>query len=227
MLLVLIVEDDADLALGLRHNLEFEGYRVLHAADGARGLETAVKEKPDLVILDVMLPKMDGLEVCRELRARGRTMPILMLTAKSQEVDKVVGLELGADDYLTKPFGLRELLARVKALVRRAERRLAGPGEVSVGEWTVDCNRYEARSQGKSTRALSHFEAEILALLARRPGEVVSRGEILQEVWGVDAGPTDRTVDNYVVKLRRALEPDPRNPRHIVTVHGAGYKLVP
>lgn len=225
MALVLVVEDEPDLVLGLRHNLELEGYRVLHAADGVRGLELAIKEKPDCVILDVMMPKMDGLEVCRQLRSRGHEMPILMLTAKSQEVDKVVGLEMGADDYLTKPFGLRELLARVKALLRRTQRRMSRPDTVVVAGWTVDCRRFEAR-KGKVVRALSRYEADILALLAQRVGEVVSRNDILNEIWGLDAYPSDRTVDNYIVKLRKAVEPDPRQPRHLVTVHGVGYRLV-
>ncbi len=223
---ILVVEDEPDLLVGLRQNLEVEGYRVLHAGDGARGLETAVKEKPDLVILDIMIPRMDGLEVCRQLRARGQTTPILMLTAKSQEVDKVVGLEMGADDYLTKPFGLRELLARVKALLRRASRRVDLPVVVRVGDWEIDCNAFAAR-KGKTTRPLGRYEADILALLARRANQVVTRNEILNEVWGIDAYPSDRTVDNYIVKLRRLVEKDAKNPRHILTVHGAGYKLVP
>ncbi|MBI2191041.1 MAG: response regulator transcription factor [Planctomycetes bacterium] len=222
---ILIIEDETDLLLGLRRNLEFEGYQVIQATDGEKGLDLAIREKPDGIILDIMIPKRDGLEVCQDLRARGYSTPILMLTAKSQEMDKVVGLEVGADDYVTKPFGLRELLARLKALLRRAARRAGRPETLQVGRWTVDCSRFEARV-GKTVCSLSHYEVDLLALLAQRAGEVVTRNEILNEIWGIEAYPTDRTVDNYIVKLRKKFEKHPRKPRHILTVHGVGYKFV-
>ncbi|MBI5367255.1 MAG: response regulator transcription factor [Planctomycetes bacterium] len=226
MALILVIEDEPDLVLGLRRNLEAEGFRVLHALDGAHGLELAIKETPDCVILDWMLPKLDGLEVCRRLRAAGRRVPVLMLTARGQEVVKVVGLEVGADDYVVKPFGVRELVARVKALLRRATGGVVRAEKLQVGAWEIDCARFEAR-RGAESRSLSRYEVELLALLARRPGEAVGRQEILNQVWGMDASPTDRTIDNYVVKLRRTLEEDPKRPRYLLTVHGIGYKLVP
>lgn len=222
---VLIVEDEPDMVRGLADNLRMEGHEVHAVSDGAKAVETVVKQRPDVILLDVMLPNLDGLEVCREIRARAISTPIVMLTARGQEVDRVLGLELGADDYVTKPFSLRELLARIKAVLRRTRRHPRDVGEIRVGDWVVDARRYEA-VRGRTRVALSHYEVQVLRILVERRDEVVSRNEILNEVWGIDALPTDRTVDNYVVKLRQKLEKDPRRPRHILTVHGAGYKFV-
>jgi DNA-binding response OmpR family regulator len=224
-LTILVVEDEADLLRGLRDNLSYEGYRVLTATDGEKGLSLAMKEKPDLVILDWMMPGMDGLTVCRELRGRGNQAPVVFLTARGQEVDRVLGLEMGADDYITKPFSVRELAARVKAILRRAAGMAARPAVFRAGEAEVDASSFTAK-KGKKTVELGRYEAEILRVLAQRRGQVVSRNEILNEVWGLDANPTDRTVDNYIVKIRQKIEKDPKNPRALVTVHGAGYKLV-
>ena len=222
---ILVVEDEADILRGLRDNLSYEGWRVLTAADGEKGLALALKEKPDLVILDWMLPGMDGLAVCRELRARGAMTPVVFLTARGQEVDRVLGLEMGADDYVTKPFSVRELMARVKAILRRAAGTAARPAKFAIGDLEVDANAFTAK-RGKKNIELGRYETEILRLLAQRKGQVISRNEILNEVWGVDAYPTDRTVDNYIVKLRQKIERDPKNPKLLITVHGAGYKVV-
>ncbi len=222
---VLIIEDEPDMVRGLVDNLRMEGYEVHSVSDGAKAVETIVKQKPDVILLDLMLPNKDGMEICREVRARAIQTPILMLTAKGQEVDRVLGLEMGADDYVTKPFSLRELLARIKAILRRTAKIPKAAGEIKVGEWVVDPRRYEAAS-GKKRVPLSHYEVQVLRMLVERRDEVVSRNEILNEVWGIDAFPTDRTVDNYIVKLRQKLERDPKRPRHILTVHGAGYKFV-
>lgn len=222
---ILVVEDEPDILRGLRDNLSFEGWRVLAAGDGEKGLALALKEKPDVVILDWMLPGMDGLAVCRELRGRGAMMPVVFLTARGQEVDRVLGLEMGADDYVTKPFSVRELVARIKAILRRSAGTAARPARFALGDLEVDADAFTAK-RGKKTIGLGRYEAEILRLLAQRRGQVVSRNEILNEVWGVDAYPTDRTVDNYIVKLRQKIERDPKNPRVLLTVHGAGYKVV-
>jgi len=222
---ILVVEDEADLLRGLRDNFAYEGYRVLTAADGEKGLALALKEKPDLVILDWMLPAMDGLAVCRELRARGSMTPVVFLTARGQEVDRVLGLEMGADDYVTKPFSVRELAARVKAILRRAAGMASRPSTFALGDLHVDAGSFIAR-RGKKEIPLGRYEAELLRVLAQRKGQAVSRTDILNEVWGVDAYPSDRTVDNTVVKLRQKIERNPRNPRMLLTVHGVGYKLV-
>jgi len=222
---VLVIEDEADIRRALRDNLSFEGYRVLEAGNGEAGLAAALKEKPDLVLLDWMLPGMDGLAVCRELRARGSMIPGVFLTARGQEIDRVLGLEIGADDYVTKPFSVRELLARVKAILRRASGASNRPGRFRIGDLDVDAEGFVAR-RGKKEIPLGRFEAEILRLLAHRKGAAVPRNDILAEIWGVEAYPTDRTVDNYIVKLRQKIEKDPRNPRLLLTVHGVGYKLV-
>lgn len=182
-------------------------------------------ERPRLVVLDLMIPGVDGLGVCREIRARGLKIPILILTAKSGEIDKVLGFELGADDYVTKPFSVLELIARVKALLRRAEPQ---PGETNVldlGDARVDLERYEVTRNGEITE-LYHYEAEILRLLVRREGRIVARDEILDKVWGEDSFPTARTIDFHVCNLRKKVEVDPRKPRHSLTAHGVGYRFV-
>ena len=222
---ILVVEDEPDMVLGLQDNLQFEGYQVEVATDGEKALEIAQKVCPDLVILDIMIPKINGFEVCKQLRQKGMDVPIIMLTAKSQEVDKVLGLELGADDYITKPFSIRELLARVKAVLRRPRRPPQKIDSYEFGNVKVDFPKQVAVKAGTPVD-LSHYEAEILRLLIANKGEPISRNRILDEVWGYELYPTTRTIDNHVVKLRQKVEDDPHNPTHIVTVHGMGYKFV-
>lgn len=223
---IVIVEDEPELALGLRDNLEFEGHQVACAADGKTGLRLVKQQPTDLVLLDIMLPDVDGFEVCRRLRAAGYTMPIVILSARGQEIDKVRGLELGADDYVTKPFSLRELLARLHAALRRAggapAARQAG---FALGDRQVDLVRQIVITpQGEVP--LGYYESEILRMLYEHVGEAVPRADMLNRIWGVGVGPADRTVDNHIVSLRRKLEPDPAKPRHILTAHAVGYKLV-
>ncbi|MEM6784538.1 MAG: response regulator transcription factor [Bacteroidota bacterium] len=224
---ILIVEDEPAMRDGLRDNLEFEGYDVDTAPDGEAGLAALRDKRYDLCLLDVMMPVRSGFDVCRTARAEGVTTPIIMLTAKGQELDKVRGLEYGADDYVVKPFSLRELLARVKAVLRRG-----APTEVSdqatVGRLHVDFHTYEATLDG-GPATLTHLEFEVLRYFHTRPSEPVSRDQLLTDVWGYDGDdlPTTRTVDNFILKLRQKLEPDPARPRHLLTVHGVGYKYVP
>lgn len=223
---VVIIEDEPDLALGLRDNLEFEHHSVGHAATGEQGLRLVAQQPPDLVLLDIGLPDIDGFEVCRRLRAAGYAMPIIILTARGQEIDKVRGLELGADDYVTKPFSLRELMARVHAALRRGERQATSAHvQFHVGDRQVDLTRQQITTPTGEI-PLGYYEAEILRMLHERVGEAVPRTDLLERIWGVGAGPADRTVDNHIVSLRRKLEPDPKNPRHILTAHAVGYKLV-
>jgi two-component system alkaline phosphatase synthesis response regulator PhoP len=226
---LLVVEDEAHLAEVIADNLEFEGYQVEVVGDGLKALERIQAERPDLVLLDVMLPGLDGFEVCRRLRDDRNDVPILFLTARSSDDDRVKGLELGGDDYLGKPFDLRELMLRVKAILKRA-RWFEGPSvagdQLALGDAVVDFKRYVAQV-GQDEIELSQREVMILRCLAERPGEVVERSEMLDRVWGYDAFPTSRTIDNFIVRLRRVLEPDPKNPRYIHTVRGAGYRLTP
>ena len=224
---ILVVEDDLAILRGLKDNLEFESYEVLTAEDGERGYAILKEKKPDLVILDLMLPKMSGYELCRKVRNEGITTPILMLTARGEEKDRVAGLDEGADDYVTKPFSVPELLARVRALIRRVELTKTGdlPAELRFDDVSVDFRRYEARKSGKKVE-MSRKEFGILRLLAARAGEVVRREELLDEVWGYDQYPTTRTVDNHIAFLRGKLEEDPANPRRLITVYGVGYRLV-
>ncbi|MFW6162307.1 MAG: response regulator transcription factor [Planctomycetota bacterium] len=222
---ILIVEDEPDMVMGLKDNLELEGYQVLTATDGQAALDVACSEVPDLILLDLMLPKVNGFEVCKQLRQKGMDVPIVMLTAKSQEVDKILGLELGADDYITKPFSIRELLARVKAVLRRPRKPPQKIDSYTFGDVTVDFRKQVAVKDGEPLD-LSHYEAEILRLLIQNKGEPISRNRILDEVWGYELYPTTRTIDNHVVKLRQKIEDDPHSPVHIVTVHGMGYKFI-
>lgn len=223
---ILVAEDESDMAMGLRDNLQFEGYEVIVAEDGEAALSAAVTQNPDLILLDIMMPKMNGLEVCRRVREAGYTIPILMLTAKSQEIDIVRGLEVGADDYVAKPFSIRELLARVKAALRRTG---AGKGlsrVLRIGETTVDLVKGKVE-RGQEMFNLGHFELEILKMLVENAETPVDRAKLLDVIWGLEGFPTTRTVDNHIVSLRRKVEPDPKHPRHIVTVHSIGYKFVP
>ncbi|MBV8115943.1 MAG: response regulator transcription factor [Silvibacterium sp.] len=222
---ILIVEDEPNMVAGLRDNFEFEGYQVITARDGIEGLQRALDESPDLVVLDVMMPRMSGLEVCKQLRAKRASLPIIMLTARGQEVDKVVGLELGADDYVTKPFSIRELLARVKAILRRAAAGPKNPEQHSFGDVEVDLRRCRVVKSGKLLD-VSSKEFELLKYFISHSGETLSRDRLLEDVWGYDNFPTTRTVDTHLVRLRQKLEPDPEQPQYFLTVHGTGYRFV-
>ncbi len=222
---VLVVEDDAAILRGLTDNLEAESYEVLTAKDGEAGYAILEQEEPDLVILDLMLPKLSGYEICQRARSEGMTVPILMLTAKGTESDRVLGLDLGADDYVTKPFSVRELLARVRALLRRGQSADTVPDELEFDDVVVDFKSFEAHKGGEVIK-LTRKEFGTLRFLAGRRGEVVRRDELLREVWNYKRYPTTRTVDNHVASLRSKIEKDPADPRHLLTVHRVGYKLV-
>ena len=220
---ILIVEDEPNMVAGLRDNFEYEGYEVLTASDGAEGLGRALNDAPDLVVLDVMMPKMSGLDVCKQLKAKRPSIPVIMLTARSQEVDKVVGLELGADDYVTKPFSIRELLARIKAVLRRAH---GGSQErYAFGDVAVNLRTCQVTRDGKPVE-FSAKEFDLLKYFLCHPGEALSRDRLLEKVWGYNSFPTTRTVDAHIVHLRQKLELKPEEPRFILTVHGVGYKFV-
>ncbi len=223
---ILVIEDDPAILRGLADSLWRESYEVLTAADGESGLRMAMEKHPDLLILDLMLPKLSGYEVCRQMRAKGLTTPILMLTARGEEGDRVLGLDLGADDYVTKPFSLRELLARVRALLRRAQPPQALIDELRVNDVAVDFKKYEATAGGRPLE-LTRREFQLLRALASRPGEVVSRSELLDQVWGLDEYPTTRTVDTHIAALRAKIERDPAKPEHLLTMRGVGYKWIP
>ena len=223
---ILIIEDEPDLLRGLEINLRAEGYEVLSAARGDTGLELALRERPDLVLLDIMMPGMNGFDVCRELRRKGFEAPVIMLTAKGEEVDRIVGLEIGADDYVTKPFSIRELLARIRVRLRRhSPAPVASGGKLRFGDVEVDFDKQEAFRGGERVE-LTGKESEVLRLLSRRRGEIVTRDRLLEEVWGYETYPTTRTVDNHILRLRQKLEEDPGNPRHILSVYGEGYKFI-
>ena len=227
---VLLVEDNEKLALGLRNNLEFEGYAVLVAPDAASGLAFAQAPGADVIILDLMLPDMDGYRVLRELRGRGDETPVLILTALGEEGDKVRGFRSGADDYVTKPFGLLELLARVDALLRRRPSARSGNGggaapRFAFGEVVIDTATHTV-TRGGAAVTLRPREYELLVALVRRNGQVATRLELLREVWGYDESVVSRTVDTHMLELRRKLEPDPANPRHLLTVRKTGYRIV-
>jgi DNA-binding response OmpR family regulator len=223
---ILIVEDEPGMVAGLRDNFEYEGYQVLSAMDGVSGLERALSDSPDLVILDVMMPRMSGLDVCKQLKAKRPSVPIIMLTARGQEVDKVVGLELGADDYVTKPFSIRELLARVKAVLRRAGTPLQqDKNRYAFGDVEVNLRSCQVSRQGKPLD-FSSKEFELLKYFLAHPGEALSRDQLLEQVWGYDRFPTTRTVDAHIVRLRQKLEPKPDDPHYFLTIHGVGYKFV-
>ncbi len=223
---ILVAEDESDIAGGLRDNLEFEGYEVIIAADGEAALDAVAQQSPDLVLLDLMMPKVDGLEVCRRIRQQGYRIPILMLTAKSQEMDLLRGLEVGADDYITKPFSVREVLARVKAALRRTDVGRGLSRILRIGEATIDLIKGKVQ-RGDQVFNLGHFELEILKMLVEHGETPVERNKLLDVIWGLEGFPITRTVDNHIVSLRRKVEPDPKHPQHIVTVHSIGYKFVP
>ena len=222
---ILIVEDEPNMVAGLRDNFEYEGYEVLTASDGAEGLGRALKDAPDLVVLDVMMPKMSGLEVCKQLKVKRPSLPVIMLTARGQEVDKVVGLELGADDYVTKPFSIRELLARIKAVLRRARVDSTVQERYAFGDVEVNLRTCQVARAGKPIE-FSAKEFDLLKFFLWHSGEALSRERLLEEVWGYSRFPTTRTVDAHIVRLRQKLEPKPEEPRFILTIHGIGYKFV-
>jgi DNA-binding response OmpR family regulator len=220
----LLIEDEAPMRTVLKDILETEGFRVLTAADGESGLEMAIREKPDAILLDIMLPKLDGFALCAELRKLEVPTPVLMLTARNQVQDRVTGLDAGADDYLAKPFSTQELLARVRALLRRIQRPSRIPTSLTLGEVHIDLAQQTAR-RGSASLHFTAKEYSILRLMAAAGGEPVTRERFLDVVWGYAAFPTTRTVDNHIASLRAKIEPDPENPRWITTVHGVGYRL--
>jgi DNA-binding response OmpR family regulator len=222
---ILIVEDEPAMVAGLRDNFEYEGYEVISADDGVKGLERVFADEPDLVVLDVMMPRMSGLEVCKQVKAKRPTVPIIMLTARGQEIDKVVGLELGADDYVTKPFSIRELMARVKAVLRRTSLQTVVPPVYRFGDVEVNVRGNEVRRAGRAVE-LSTKEFALLAYFIAHPAETLTRDRLLDAVWGYENYPNTRTVDTHIVHLRQKLEPNPEEPRFFVTVHGSGYKFV-
>jgi len=221
---ILIVEDEEAILMALEDNLKLEGYEVESATDGEKGFSMASEGKFDLIILDIMLPRMDGFEVCKQLRQAGNTTPIMMLTAKSQEIDKVLGLELGADDYVTKPFSPRELLARVKALLRRSKQAQQGIDLYAFGDVEVDFKRYEVKKAGQAIY-LTALEFSLLHFLVQNKGQVITRDTILDDVWGKDVYIQPRTVDKHIAELRKKIEDDPASPEHIIGVRGVGYKF--
>jgi len=222
---ILIVEDEPAMVAGLRDNFEYEGYEVISANDGVEGLGLAIKENPDLVVLDVMMPLMSGLDVCKQLKARRPALPIIMLTARGQEIDKVVGLELGADDYVTKPFSIRELMARVKAVLRRVSPPPTTPEVYRFGDVEVNVRSNDVRRAGAAVE-LSSKEFALLVYFVAHPAETLSRDRLLDAVWGYENYPNTRTVDTHILHLRQKLEPNPEEPRLFLTVHGSGYKFV-
>jgi DNA-binding response OmpR family regulator len=221
---ILIVDDEPEMVRGLEDNLRFEGYQTIAAGDGQRGLALALSEAPDLILLDVMMPGMSGWDVCRALRGRGLDTPVIMLTARGAEVDRVQGLELGADDYVTKPFSVRELMARIRAVLRRPGPRQKFV-EFAFGDVRVHLRARQAFKGGREVR-LTRKEFDLLRYLVEHPGEVITRDRLLDEVWGYDRFPTTRTVDTHILRLRQKFENDPERPAHILTAHGQGYRFV-
>jgi DNA-binding response OmpR family regulator len=226
---ILIIEDDPAIVRGLKDTLEDESFEVLTASDGKEGYDKIIRENPDLIILDLMLPKLDGFDLCRRVRSERVPTPILILTARGAEADRIKGLDLGGDDYVVKPFSLLELLARVRALLRRPPPASAAANDrtstLEFGDVVIDFRRFEARKAGRALE-MSRKEYGILRCLASRAGVVVTRDELLDEVWGIDSYPTTRTVDNHMSMIRAKIEDNPAEPKYLITVHGVGYKLV-
>ena len=221
---VLIVEDDEAMSTALRDGFSYEGFEVAVARDGAQGLRLATQTSPDVIILDVMLPKMSGLDICKKIRSEKNEVPIIMLTARGQEIDKVLGLRTGADDYITKPFGFMELMARVEAVLRRVKPAAKQTDGCRFGDVEVDFKKCEARKAGKPIE-LSARELRLLEYFVGHRGEVLGRERLMDAVWGYESGSISRTVDMHIAKLRRKIEDRPENPHHILTVHGIGYKF--
>jgi DNA-binding response OmpR family regulator len=222
---ILIIEDEKDLVTGLKFNLEARDYEVSSAYDGEAGYFKALDEHPDLVILDLMLPKLNGFEVCKRLKKEVPEIPIIMLTAKSQESEIVTGLELGADDYITKPFSVLELIARIKTVLRRAQPHSSVPEVYKFDDLEINFKKYAARKKGMPLK-LSPREFEILQYFMKKRGEIISRDDLLNQIWGYDSFPNTRTVDAHIAKLRQKIEDEPDDPKFIITVHGLGYKFL-
>ncbi|MFH1434224.1 MAG: response regulator transcription factor [Pseudomonadota bacterium] len=223
---ILVVEDEPDMAAGLQDAIEIEGYKVITTGLGKEAIGIARSTRPACVLLDLMLPDCDGLKVCEEIRSFNQSVPIIMLTAKSQEVDKLRGFKCGADDYVTKPFSVAELLVRIEAVMRRTKKAGAkAPETFKAGSSVINLRLQTVTTKGKVYQ-LGYYEAEILRLLYEKANQPISRDEILNRIWGIEVNPSNRTVDNFIVKLRKKIEPDPASPRLILTVYGQGYKLV-
>ena len=223
---VLIIEDDISILRGLKDNLTFEGYQVITATDGREGLNIALEKQLDLLLLDIMLPGMNGHEICRKLKKEKPDLPIIMITARGTEMDTVAGLDIGADDYISKPFSIPELLARVRAVLRRSSTENSEIETYSFGNVSLDFKKYVATVHQEKVN-FSSKEYDIMKYFIEHENEVVHRHDLLEKVWGFEVTPTTRTVDNYILDLRKKLEPDPSNPRHILTIRGAGYKFTP
>lgn len=224
---ILIVEDEPSMLMGLKDNLEFEGYQVDVADDGEIGLGKISGNEYSLVLLDVMLPKISGFDICKTVRKNGISTPIILLTARGEEIDKVLGLEFGADDYITKPFSLRELLARIRAVLRRTENRVESKvdSKIEIGKLAINFSSFEGFVDHKEVK-MSHKEVEILNYLWDNKNTIVSRDDLLDNIWGTEYQPTSRTIDNFILKLRHKIEVDPNHAKIILTVHGVGYRLV-
>jgi DNA-binding response OmpR family regulator len=224
---ILIVEDEPSMLMGLKDNLEFEGYQVDVADDGGIGLAKISENEYSLVLLDVMLPKISGFDICKQVRKKGISTPIILLTARGEEIDKVLGLEFGADDYITKPFSLRELLARIRAVLRRTENRIESKtnNSVEIGKLSINFSSFEGFVDQQEVK-MSHKEVEILNYLWDNKNTIVSRDDLLDHIWGTEYQPTSRTIDNFILKLRHKIEVDPNHAKIILTVHGVGYRLV-
>jgi DNA-binding response OmpR family regulator len=221
---ILIIEDDETIVEGLADTLQFHEFDVVTAGTGKQGIALFQKQEPDLIILDIMLPGVDGFEVCKKIKQSNKEIPIIMLTAKSQESDKLLGFELGADDYVTKPFSVKELVARVKAVLKRSKKSAKKEDSVRVGEAEINFKNFTI-TKGGIEYSLSPKEHEILKLLISHPDEVIDRNRMIDVVWGDEYFPSPRTIDNFILKLRTKIEKDPKNPEYILTVHGAGYKI--
>jgi two-component system alkaline phosphatase synthesis response regulator PhoP len=222
---ILIIEDEVDLVKGLKLNLADEGYDIDLAYDGVEGLHKALEDRPDLIVLDIMLPGMNGLDICRELRRKNVSVPIIMLTAKGAEIDKVVGLEVGADDYITKPFSLREFLSRVKAHLRREKREGGTALQIyRFDDIEMDFVHFKVR-RGEKEVSLTSLEMEILKYFIAHRREVIKRDDLLDKIWGYEKYPTTRTIDNHILKLRKKIEKDPSRPKYILSVYGEGYRF--
>ncbi len=223
---IMIIEDDVSILRGLKDNLSFESYEVMTSADGQEGLKLALEKKFDLLLLDIMLPGINGYDICRRLKKEKPELPIIMITARGTEIDKVAGLDLGADDYITKPFSIPELLARIRAVLRRTQATSKEIDSYSFGEVTIDFKKFKATVAEKEVK-LSSREFALMKYLIEHEGEVIHRHDLLDKVWGYEVTPTTRTVDNYILDLRKKFEKDPANPIHITSIRGAGYKFEP
>ena len=221
---ILIIEDDPTIIQGLEDTFKFHGFEIYKAEDGKSGLELFLEKDPDLIILDIMMPGFDGYEICKRIRDVNKSVPIIMLTAKSRESDKLLGFELGADDYVTKPFSVRELVARAEAVLKRSARIDNQIESIKIGDAEVNFKNFELKTE-KRVFQLSPKECEILKLLVENPDEVINRDRIIDEIWGDEYFPSPRTIDNFILKLRNKIEDNPKKPKHILTVHGAGYKF--